>query len=114
MISFYDEPRLARNALSRFRRTDAGLAQLKGLTALQKLNLRNCPEVGDAGLGQLKGLTALQDLDLQWTQVGDDSLATLKGFTALRRLDLRFTFVSPEGLAKLRKALPGCRIAATN
>ena len=81
--------------------TDAGLAQLQGLTALEYLNLAGT-RITDAGLAHLKGFTALQCLDLENTQISDAGLAQLKGFTALRRLYLENTQISDTGLAQLQ------------
>jgi Leucine-rich repeat (LRR) protein len=64
------------------------LEPLKGLTALRSLNLSST-QVDN--LEPLKGLTALQSLDLRSTKV--DNLEPLKGFTALQSLDLRSTKV---------------------
>jgi hypothetical protein len=50
--------------------TDADLAQLKGLTRLQTLNL-NLTKVTDAGLVHLKGMMQLEELGLGMTAVGD-------------------------------------------
>ena len=48
--------------------TDAGMANLRGLTELSRLVLNNnC--VSDAGLAYLDGLTALSFLDLAGTRV---------------------------------------------
>ena len=65
------------------------LEPLKGLTALQRLDLRGTQV---ANLEPLKGLTALQTLDLSGTQVAN--LEPLKGLTALQRLDLKGTKVA--------------------
>jgi hypothetical protein len=62
----------------------ANLEPLKGLTALQSLNLGNSKQV--ANLEPLKGLTALQTLNLYGTNV--DNLEPLKGLTALQSLNL--------------------------
>jgi len=88
---------------------DAGLAHLKGLTALETLDLDNT-QVSDAGLAHLKGLTALERLYLDGTQISDAGLAHLKGLTALERLYLDGTQVSDAGIADLRAALPNCLI----
>ena len=56
--------------------TDAGIEHLKGLTALQTLELGQT-KVADAGLEHLKGLTALQTLYLGGTQVTNAGVAEL-------------------------------------
>ena len=58
--------------------SDAGLADIKGLTSLEALNLNSCRQVTDAGLVHLKGLTNLEDLDLGETKVTDAGLAAMQ------------------------------------
>ncbi len=89
--------------------TDAGLAQLKGLTELRWLNLWNT-QVTDAGLDHLKGLNGLQLLNLGNTKVGDAGLKRLEGLTALDWLGLEQTGVTDAGVAGLQRALPNCQI----
>ena len=85
--------------------TDAGLAHLSGLTALKELRL-DFTQVTDAGLAHLTGLTALKALDLIGTQVTDAGLAHFAGLAALETLDLAGTQVTDAGVAALRKRLP--------
>ena len=59
----------------------ADFAPLKGLTALQSLNLAST-QVAD--LAPLKGLTALQSLDLSYTKVAD--LAPLQDLPNLKSI----------------------------
>ena len=89
--------------------TDAGLEQLKGLTALQELNV-NLVNVTDAGLEHLKGMTGLKELDLRGTEVTDAGVEHLKGLTGLQWLDVTGTKVTDAGVAALRKAIPGIEI----
>jgi hypothetical protein len=88
------------------------LAHLRGLTALQHLNLDGCKQVTDAGLAHLRGLTGLQYLNLYGCeQVTDAGLAHLRGLTALQHLILtRCQRVTDTGLKALRVALPKCKI----
>jgi tRNA A-37 threonylcarbamoyl transferase component Bud32 len=84
--------------------TDAGLAQVRGLTALKVLTLNKCRAITDAGLAHLKGLTALQELDLtlcaSFTNAG---LTHLKGLTGLRKLRLfQCRQITDAGLAHLK------------
>ena len=60
--------------------TDAGLANLKGLTNLSA-STSSGTSVTDAGLAHLKGLTNLSKLVLADTRVTDAGLANLKGLT---------------------------------
>jgi len=68
-------------------------------------------QVSDAGLAHLKGLTALEVLHLFGTQVSDAGLEHLKGLTALKQLTLHGTQVSDAGIEELEAALPNCFIA---
>ena len=68
-------------------------------------------EVTDAGLAHLTGLTALEVLDLEGTQVTDAGLAHLTGLTGLEFLFLDDTQVTEMGVAELQQALPNCRIS---
>jgi len=114
--------------------TDAGLAHLLGLSALQELNLNGSTHVTDAGMAHLQGLTRLQMLllggtqvtdaglahlhemtelhvlDLFGIQVNDAGLAHLHGLTGLQTLFLSGTQVTDARLAQLRQALPNCKI----
>ena len=85
--------------------TDASLAHLAGLTALELLILDGT-QVTDAGLAHLSGLTALKDLRLIVTGFTDAGLAHLTGLTALKELSLYNTQVTDAGVAELRKRLP--------
>ncbi len=79
--------------------TDAGLAELAGLTNLQALDL-GFTSVTDAGLAELAGLANLQTLDLGLTSVTDAGLAELAGLANLQVLDLSFTRVTDAGLVE--------------
>jgi len=85
--------------------TDASLAHLTGLAALESLHLA-VTQVTDAGLAHLTGLTTLEDLDLDRTQITDAGLAHLTGLPALRYLSVAGTQVTDAGVAELRKRLP--------
>ena len=88
--------------------TDAGLAYLiTGLPALTRLGL-TYSEVADAGLVHLTGLTALKELRLDETQVTDAGLAHLTGLTALKDLSLDNTQITDAGVVHLT-GLPALR-----
>ena len=89
--------------------TDAGLAHLKGLTALHMLDLTNT-RVSGTGLEHLQGLTSLKVLYLCDTQVTDAGLVYLQGLTSLTLLHIENTQITDAGLATLHKALPNCLI----
>ena len=67
---------------------DGLLATLTPLTSLRELDLGSCDGVTDNGLAHLKGLTKLQKVDLSGTRVSLTGLARLKGLTELQSLDL--------------------------
>jgi hypothetical protein len=64
----------------------------------------------DAGLENLKVLTRLQRLYLREAQITDAGLEHLKGLNRLKTLDLTLTHVTDEGVRKLQQALPDCTI----
>jgi Leucine-rich repeat (LRR) protein len=105
-----DLTQLRRLDLVAMKITDAGLEHLKGLTQLQELNLSST-QITDAGLADLKTLTQLQKLDLSCTQATDAGLVYLEGLTQLQELNLWGTKVTAEGVKKLQKALPNCKIS---
>jgi Leucine-rich repeat (LRR) protein len=83
--------------------TDAGLAHLKGLTKLEKLDISHCDNITDAGLAHLKGLTKLERLDISFNAITDAGLAHLKGLTKLERLELNASEkITDAGLAHLK------------
>jgi hypothetical protein len=65
--------------------SDAGLAQLRTLTNLQRLDL-DYLNVTDRGLEHLNPLTSLERLDLEHTQVSNDGLKHLNGLGSLEWL----------------------------
>ena len=81
--------------------TDAGLANLKGLTQLQQLHLA-APNVTDAGLENLQGLTQLETLVLMDARVTDAGLENLNRLTRLQSLSLARTNVTDAGLVHLK------------
>ena len=96
--------------LSKTRVTDAGLVHVRGLVHLEVLQLNDTP-VTDAGLVHLEGLTMLEGLSLERTRVTDAGLVHFKGLTKLRSLELGGTTVTYAGGVKsLQKALPNCTI----
>jgi len=87
----------------------SGLVALKGLTALQELNLRGFPSIGYA-LGFVQGLTSLQYLDLSHCRsLHDADFTHLIELSSLQRLDLKWCeqvdgtgFIHLKGLASLQ------------
>ncbi len=77
--------------------TDAGLVHLAGMTRLRELWLEET-KITDAGLVHLRELSALETLSLSSTPITDAGLMHLRGLTALKSLDLGYTQVTPAGL----------------
>ena len=71
----------------------------------------NGTQATDADLAHLSGVTALEMLWLRDTRVTDADLAHLSGVTALETLDLSDTQVTDGGVGELQKALPNCEIS---
>ena len=87
------------------RLTDASLATLKTLVALERLNLERTALTGST-LGELRSLKKISYLNLCSTAVTDDTLAELSGAPTLRQLYLFGSKATPAGLTRLRAALP--------
>lgn len=75
---------------------DAGLENLRGLGAIQYLNLEGA-QVTDAGLDPLQSLMLPYSLNLSYTKITDAGLAKLKHMRRLRDFYLRGTAVTDEG-----------------
>jgi hypothetical protein len=81
LLSVYECPEL----------TDAGLAYIGRLSALEELDFLGCPWLTDAGLAQLTGLTALRKLCISGCKrLTDAGLAHIGRLGALRRLSFGF------------------------
>ena len=89
--------------------TDAGLANVKGLVTMRHLKLDGTG-VTDAGLEHLKSMTRLETLSLWSASVTDAGLKCLTGLTRLKTLYLYGTKVTEPGVAKLKRALPNAEI----
>ena len=85
--------------------TDAGLEQVRGLRALEVLDLWRCGNVTDAGLEHLEGMSSLRRLSLWNTEITDVGLGHVVCLTSLRELDLSHTQITHDGLEQV-KALP--------
>ena len=68
---------------------DDQLAVLKELADLRALELAECYEVTDAGIARLRDLTALRKLDMHVLQLTGAGLAALEPLTHLQELSLR-------------------------
>jgi hypothetical protein len=88
--------------LSHTKIVDASLEQLKGLSRIEVLILKDTT-VTDDGIVHIKGLTNLEVLELRRTKVTDKGLEHLKDFSKLQRLDLGGTEVTDKGLEQLKR-----------
>jgi hypothetical protein len=88
---------------------DAGLAVLGQLPKLERLYLHELPSVGDEGLRHLASATSLRVLDI-WSVPGmtDASIDVIAALPALEELSIRETGVTEAGLARLA-AMPKLR-----
>ena len=85
--------------------TGACLESLGGLTGLRRLMFTDGPPLTDAHLAHLRNLSALQELQLpgRGSQVTDEGLANLEGMTDLRYLSLSSQErITSAGLAHFR------------
>jgi internalin A len=83
---------------------------LSGLTSLKSLDLQFNLRFTDAGLANLKGLTNLKLLNLTHTKLSDAGLVQLKGLTKLSTLVLTNTRVTSAGVEELQQALPSLTV----
>jgi hypothetical protein len=102
-------PRLEPVNLGDWSVSDAGLANLSGLTDLTVLNLQRT-QVTNAGLAHLSGLTKLQSLDLSGIQVTDLGLPHQKRLTKLKWLALTGTRATGGGIQELKRTLPSLTV----
>ena len=68
------------------------------------------PRLSDAGLANLNGMTKLNNLILARTKVTDAGLNNLNGLNNLEYLGLTNTQVTAGGVKRLQQALPNCKI----
>ncbi len=90
--------------------TDAGLAHVSGLKALQEIDLHKSLYVTDKGLESLKTLPKLSKLELSYTRITDAGIESLLAMKQLKVLHLTGTRVTSEGLKKIKAGLPGCEV----
>ncbi len=81
---------------------DKQLEPLKGLKSVYSLNLRGA-EVTDAGLANLSGLTGLKRLHLELTKVSDKGIPALLKLESVEYLNLYGTQITNAGLQQLGK-----------
>lgn len=90
--------------------TEPGLEAVVSIADLRELRLAGT-SVSAGGIAMLKELPKLERLDLQGCKrVGDDAVSALAVLKQLKRLDLHGTSLTESGRAKLRNALPKTEI----
>lgn len=81
--------------------TDGALASLKASPDLVFLDLNNCKAISDRGVAELAGLTKLERLDLSLTRVTDAIAPTLGKLAQLKKLNLYGVPVTDAVVAQL-------------
>lgn len=79
------------------------------MSNLRVLTLGGNP-IEDDDLANLSGLSALQRLELDNTRITDKGLVHLRNLSSLQQLQLTGTEVTTAGVQTLREALPGAQI----
>ena len=85
---------------------DAWMAPIGKLTNLKVLRFTNNGKLTDAGMAQLAGLTKLENFSFVGTQMTGKSYAQFDGFTKLTRVSHRGSLIDDEGLRQLSDHLP--------
>lgn len=88
--------------------TDAGLVHLKKAKNLESLALSN--GITDAGIANLSGLTTVRWLSLTGTKVTDGGLERLQGLPRLEKLYVAGSEVTEEGGNRFQTRFPNCKI----
>jgi len=81
--------------------TNPGIENLKGLEKMLWLDLAKT-RIGDAAIGHIKGMKDLQILYANHLMLGDAAMAHLAEIKSLRRLSLASTKITDKGLAALQ------------
>ena len=90
--------------------TDAGMQLIGSVTELRELRLEG-RNVTARGVAALKPLSKLERLNLQGCKrLRDDAVPVLSAMTKLRVLDLKDSGISEPAAAKIRAALPRCEV----
>lgn len=87
--------------------TNAGMAQLAGLTNIEMTNIGG-PDLTDDGLRHLANIKKLNHLTITDGKITDKGLRHLEGLKALSYLNIKSQKdLSPAALERLRRKLPG-------
>jgi hypothetical protein len=93
--------------------TDAGVAQLAGMTTLKVVHLgpQFTPRITDASVASLGAIKSLETVSVMETRLSwEKSLSRMKELPALKLLELHQDEISEEDLAKVRAELPGVKV----
>ena len=85
---------------------DDWVAPIGKLTNLKVLRFTNNGKLTDAGMAQLAGLTKLENFSFVGTQMTGKAYARFEGFTKLTRVSHRGSSIDDEGLRQLCDHLP--------
>lgn len=85
---------------------DDWMPPLAKLTNLKVLRFTNNGKLTDAGMAQLAGLTKLENFSFVGTQMTSKAYARFEGFTKLTRVSHRGSSIDDEGLRQLCDHLP--------
>ena len=85
---------------------DDWMPPLAKLTNLKALRFTNNGKLTDAGMAQLAGLTKLENFSFVGTQMTGKAYARFEGFTKLTRVSHRGSLIDDEGLRQLCDHLP--------
>ncbi|HKE23064.1 MAG TPA: hypothetical protein VKB88_11935 [Bryobacteraceae bacterium] len=90
---------------------DAGIQAIAAVTELRELRLAGTNITG-RGLAMLKRLAKLEKLNLQGCKrLRDDAAAALAEFKQLQALDVKDSGLSEPAVARIRAALPQCQVS---
>jgi F-box/leucine-rich repeat protein 14 len=90
--------------------TDAALDSLAPMQHLEKLDLSSCAQITDAGLAKLKGLKTLKKLELRYLGITDAGLASLKELPALEEVNVSGTRVTKDAAKAFQESKPKVKI----
>jgi Leucine-rich repeat (LRR) protein len=87
--------------------SDPGLALIpKAVPDLEWLDLNGARKITDAGVANLRGLTKLSGLSLYETEIGNPALDAIKEMKSLKSVNIKRTNVTDAGIEDLKKARP--------
>jgi hypothetical protein len=90
--------------------TEEGVQAIASVTELRELRMAGTSITG-RGIAMLRGLSKLERLNLQGCKrLGDDAAAALAGFQQLRMLDVKDSGLSAPAIQRIRAALPRCQV----